>query len=372
MYDPAVQEVVQEDWRTVDYLLITPQLTSDANEDPRGGILRDIIDRSTVVAYFDTAKWPVEVRRIDALPAPEFAPATPDVPAPRGRVSTSRGTVLTDKGSLLRGATFQLDSPDAPTSVPALSESHWKQVRELKLNVVRFDVKLSKARPHPVSLDRQLPKLDRAVDLAARNGMYIMIMSSAEPGTYNKEELIRFWSAVAPRYKDLPHVIYEVVNEPVAWYPQHYTDKHLKDLQDVYRVMRRGAPETHIVLWTFPNLDPGPETARVLERAKDVFYTGESVGFHWYGATAADVSYLQQQYPLFMTETSPGPPVTNDLAALQECERLGVSWVHLEGKTSDLGRLKRMIGRLNETGFTWPADGEISNGAPLAQSAGLR
>jgi hypothetical protein len=88
----------------------------------------------------------------------------------------------------------------------------------------------------------------------------------------------------------------------------------------------------------------------------DVRYSGESVGFHWYDTSADDVAFLKRTYPMFMTETSPGPPATDDLAALQNCERVGISWVHLEGKSSDLTKLRAMVRRLHETGFGWDAD----------------
>jgi hypothetical protein len=304
------------------------------------------------------------VRTVEAPPVAAVAATNPATraatrpgPAERGRVRVALGgTVSTDRGTRLRGATLQLDSPDAVTTAPALNGRHWRNLRDLKLNAVRFDVKLRDAHPLPVTLERQLPKLDRAVDLAAGNGMYIIIMNSAAAGTYDKQELLRFWSVVAPRYKDRTHVLYEMVNEPVSWEPRHYSEKHVKDLKEVYDVMRRAAPETHIVLWTFPNLNGGPETARTVESMQGVFYTRESVGFHWYRATADAVSFLQSRYPLLMTETSPGPPPTDDLAVLQQCENLGVSWVHLEGKTFDLSKLKALLNRLHEGGVDWAAE----------------
>jgi hypothetical protein len=212
-----------------------------------------------------------------------------------------------------------------------------------------------------------LARLDRAVDLAGRNGMYVVLVSSVAAGTYDKDELLRFWSAVAPRYRGRAHVLYEMVNEPVAWYPRNYTREHFRDLMEVYRLIRRAAPETHVALWTFPNLDPGPVTARVLDLVPDVSYTRELVGFHWYDAAAADAAFLQRQFPLFMTETSPGPPKTDDLAALQACERLGISWVHLDGKGRDVSRLRALINRLHETGFTWTADAAVGETGQAAR-----
>ncbi|MBK8210361.1 MAG: hypothetical protein IPK78_10715 [Rhodospirillales bacterium] len=54
---------------------------------------------------------------------------------------------------------------------------------------------------------------------------------------------------------------YELTNEPVKggphWgAPEQYTDKVLADLKSVYLIMRRKAPDTHIVLFTTANIWP--------------------------------------------------------------------------------------------------------------------
>jgi len=126
----------------------------------------------------------------------------------RGRVVIRNGTVVSERGSLLRGVTMELDAPGAWTSNFAIDPNHWKQVRDLKLNVVRFDVKLKDASGGPQTISNQLQYIDLAVNLAAQNGVYISLMSTVnQPGTYDVQELKTFWAVVADRYKDRTHVL---------------------------------------------------------------------------------------------------------------------------------------------------------------------
>jgi hypothetical protein len=51
-------------WQSVDYLMSTPQMVSDARAAQLGLVSR-ALERSTTVARFDAGGWPVEVRRVD-------------------------------------------------------------------------------------------------------------------------------------------------------------------------------------------------------------------------------------------------------------------------------------------------------------------
>ncbi len=259
----------------------------------------------------------------------------------RERVIVRNGTVLSDRGTLLRGVTMELDEPGAPSSNAALDPSHWKAAHDLKLNVVRFDVKLSAAH---MSLKDQLPSIDKAVNLAAQNDMYIALMNSTRPGNHNTKELQDFWSVVAQRYKDRTHVLYEMVNEPVAWEPRDYKSQDIFDLKSVYHIMRSKAPQTHIVLWDFANLGVGDghETVGKISKMSGVDYSNTSVGFHYYTTSKKQITTIKSTYPVFMTETSPGDK-TDDIENLKNCERVGVSWISLEGKQDNFDRMQKEI-----------------------------
>jgi len=283
----------------------------------------------------------------------------------RGRVVIRNGTVMSDRGALLRGATMELDAPGAWTSNFTIDPNHWKQVHDLKLNVVRFDIKLKDANGGAQTISNQLPYIDQAVNLAAQNGIYISLMSTVnQPGTYDLQELTSFWAVVADRYKDRTHVLYELTNEPVAWYPHDYSSQNISDLKSVYHLMRSKAPNTHIVLWDFANLDDAQSTISKITQMSGVTYSNESVGFHYYYASPDAITTIKNNYPVFMTEVSPGPPTTDDINHLNKMEELGISWISLEGK-GDFNRLQTVLSQMHSSGYDWSNE-ELSSTSPVA------
>jgi hypothetical protein len=61
--DPAIRDdVFADDWRTVDYVITTPQMLADARKQDMQ-LVNDAVANSSVLARFD-AGWPVEVRQV--------------------------------------------------------------------------------------------------------------------------------------------------------------------------------------------------------------------------------------------------------------------------------------------------------------------
>jgi hypothetical protein len=245
------------------------------------------------------------------------------------------------------------------------SSAYWQKVHNLGLNAVRLDVKLSDASR---TIAQQIPLIDKAVDLAQQNKMYVMILNSVHPGRYNLSELRTFWSTVASRYKDRTHVIYEMVNEPVAWWPRNYLTNHINDLKSVYSIIRNNAPNTHIVIFTFPNLipDSGASIVSKIATMTGIDYTKTSVGFHHYCGGKnynalnyeATVKYVKGRYPVMMTETSYWVEPENIVVrnALENEERLGIGWFSLDGKDSVNRLMYDILPSLRRAGFSWPVE----------------
>ena len=177
---------------------------------------------------------------------PAHGPQTMSAPLPgeRGRVHVANGTVVTDEGTLLRGASMMIMKQPGYANDP----SYWQAVHALGLNAVRLDVKTVQIGK---TVEEQLPYLDRAIDLASQNGMYIMFKTSVKPGGYDLESLMDFWRVAAPRYRNRTNVLYELTNEPVSgspvWGAAHqWTDQVIGDLTQVYNLMRSsGAADAH-------------------------------------------------------------------------------------------------------------------------------
>lgn len=273
-----------------------------------------------------------------------------DAAADRGRVRVVNNVVLTDRNTVLRGATMCI-------SCGASDAVYTKAVRNLGINVIRLGVKTTAIGR---TVDQQLPGIDKVVNLASQNNMYVMINNSVDPGRYDLPSLTAFWRAVAGRYKDRTNVFYEMTNEPVAWFPKDYTTKHIADLKGVYNIMRSAAPNTHIVLFTFANLDNGPAAVSTIAKMQGIDYTKASVGFHHYKTNEAAVTYTKAYYPLLMTETNHWNPDAaarlTTVSTLRLYEKLKLGWFSLDGKGSAAHLQNEIIPNLRAGGYYWPVE----------------
>ena len=249
----------------------------------------------------------------------------------------------------------------------AVDGNYWRSVHDLGLNAVRLDVKTVQVGR---TVEEQLPYLDRAIDLAAQNRMYIMFKTSVKPGGYDLDLLIDFWRVAAPRYKNRTNVLYELTNEPVSgpspWgNANQWTDRVIADLTQVYRLMRAAAPETHIVLFSTPNLYPDCASyKKVIAKMQGVDWSKASVGFHHYTGTEqfgeAGIQCLRQSYPLVMTETNywmpDGAARSTAPTTLRLYEKLGISWFSLDGKGSFEHLKDEILPDLHAQGYTWSVE----------------
>lgn len=279
--------------------------------------------------------------------------------ADRGRVIIQNGTVYTDRGTPIRGST----SAVLYGVGKSLNQTYWEYLNKtLKLNAVRLDVKTGQIGR---SVQQQIPYIDNAVNTAAAHDMYVMILNSIQPGSYDINQLKKFWSAVAPRYANRTHVLYEMTNEPVNGSPvwgnaPQYTDTVIKDLKIIYNIMRRGAPNTHIAMFTAPNLFPDCATyAAMLANVQGVDWTKTSVGFHHYQGTERfgkdNILCLRQKYPLLLTETNywMRPQFSNLRYALNLYEKLNMSWFSLDGTVGTSHLQYEIIPQLAQDGYSW-------------------
>lgn len=244
----------------------------------------------------------------------------------------------------------------------------WTTVRALGINLVRLWVDTAQASK---TVAEQIPHIDTAVSIAETQNMYVLLGNGGPPGTYDKASVLDFWTQVAPRYASKTHVFYEMANEPTRGNPfwgsaPQMTDAVLRNLRDVYAVMRSGAPDTHIVLFTPANLHPTPSAWRTVvqrfEALVEVDWTKASVGYHHYTGTEefgglhgmTGIAEFRAWYPLLMTETNywnvPELPYT-----LRDYERDQISWISLAGKSASScsSRLAVVVADLHAQGYDW-------------------
>ncbi len=265
-------------------------------------------------------------------------------------------TLRTDTGQIIRAGASQIGT--ATTSV-LFQNATWANGRALGLNCMRCGVNSSTS---SMNLNTLLANIDLVVERARVNRMYCMLgYFAASPGSWwdavtaNTAKWITFWQAASARYRDVPHVFYEMVNEPTRWgNTTNYNAAVKEGLKDIYDVMRAGAPDTVIVWPSAANLDPSAASYAALMASFDTLGNGQPVnwnkaalGFHYYnktqtlavsGGTAnatdagrAGLRSLGATYPLMQTETN---WYVEDFRiglvdALDVLEELGIGWTLL-------------------------------------------
>ena len=141
-----------------------------------------------------------------------------EIPIPRGRprINTERTTLVADNGALLRGC------------VASHERESLEQLKLVGLNAVH-DYAEGCDLNYPAEGSRapgyRVEAIDKAVKLTKELGLYFIMTIGNDPGKFNKEWALDFWKFYAPRYKDEPHVIYEIHNEPVQWAPPYNSPK---------------------------------------------------------------------------------------------------------------------------------------------------
>ena len=297
---------------------------------------------------------------------------------PRGRVRVGNGTVLADDGSLLRMVHSYVHDYFLPYYTDV---NWWRAMRdEGHFNTVRVMAFLGSwpKSTQVMDLKTLLPRLDGMVDLAGSEGLYLLIDNHSECcGNQDVANDTTFWKAVAPRYKDLTHVFYELKNEP--WQYSGLAEYE----RTMYRVMRPLAPETHIILWTIENLIHLSDPLALVRSFPEVDYTNASVGFHPYatyrkrqkvcdalGLTALGcdprtqlllklIETLKSTYPTVMTELGPDAAGAPDSGFLMTMEKMGISWAYLGGQGfTDASDGKSFgVAQRDKISVSWPKDG---------------
>ncbi|MFC1680797.1 ATP-binding cassette domain-containing protein [Pseudomonadota bacterium] len=267
---------------------------------------------------------------------------------PPGRVQIRNNTVVSN-GDVLRGAPVWIycSGKKSGATAYATDPSYYRQLQEAGLNAVRvvcFDP-WQRSHGYPYwDLDTAsertefLAELDRAVEIATEHHFQVMI-NYHDVGESDLPHLLEFWEWVAPRYASHTNVFYELVNEPVAWSTVEFTEKVINDQQLIYKRVRELAPETHLVMLSFaqiesPHSDFSP--VDVASRLTDVDWSNASVGFHPYGVlSSTTILRIREAFPVLNTEMDlpsgyggedETTLIDGELYGIQTMERLGISW----------------------------------------------
>jgi hypothetical protein len=132
--------------------------------------------------------------------------ASPIIPeAQRGRVQIENGTLVTDTGSLLRGAFASFDVGNG-----LATRDQVRTIKDLGLNCVHLYAEA----PGLGKAGYNAARVDELVKWTREESLYVVI-TMAGWSAKNKADSgfpEAFWAFYAPRYKNETHVVYEICN----------------------------------------------------------------------------------------------------------------------------------------------------------------
>ncbi len=258
--------------------------------------------------------------------------------AARGRVQIKNNSVLSDKGTLLRGRPLDMQNERGWRQV-SLDPKTYTETAAKGFNCIRLIIRLNA---------QSIADIDKAVDNAEKAGMYVLVNNHffREATT---ENLTEWWTKNAPRWKDRTHVIYEIANEPEYAHRSVNTPEFQEKL---FKLVRGLAPKTHIICWSAAKV---PSVEKIAQ-AKGIDYSNASVGFHIYGSSRQSIINLKAKYPVICTEDW----LSHSIVSMGE--DLGISWipwVRRSGgdKTPEVffPEMERVMTRLGKS-YVWTPD----------------
>ena len=281
----------------------------------------------------------------------------------RGRVSISNNTVVTDQGTLLRGGDLEVWQSTHSKTHFATDAASYTMYREQGLNTVRLAVILTNQWGADYNTADRLPNIARAVDLAGQAGLYIVI-DYHDCGSYDKQHLVDFWTQVAPIYKNRTHVLYELANEPVSWEPESYTAQNIADQQEVYALIRRLAPNTHIILISVATAND--KMLALADKLAGIDWSNASFGYHSYHfGSGSGIRALKAKYPCINTELTPPNgkdfylvvPINGDTWSwIKWQEDNDVSWFCWFAPLYSSSQMAPILADAQSRGYSWTPD----------------
>jgi hypothetical protein len=273
-----------------------------------------------------------------------------DALASRGRVKIANNTVVTDWGTLIRGARVSLDIWDETPSASDMVAL--KNTRGINALHIYAEYEGSKKSP-----GYNAAKVDKVVNMADTAGFYVVLTigCGGANGSFVQSFVTGFWEFYAPRYKDKTFVFYEVMNEPQAWSAPYNTNTLAME-KKAYDQIRGLAPDTHILMMSYSQ--PNNWTKAADECANlGISWTNASVAFHTYGIDGKEDATLTSFYAALkgkgiVAGCCTEPNLTLKVITTKLFERDGVSQTHFISAHN--------IAAVNSEYYTWMTSNNIT------------
>jgi len=245
---------------------------------------------------------------------------------PRGRVQIKNGTLVSDSGTLLRGAYISTDiSPTLPL------KSDLKKLKNLGFNCIHLYAEC----PQYMKPGDSAILVDSIVKWTRNESLYLILNIGGchQNGQFDLTFVKDFWNFYAPRYKDETHVVYEICNEPFGW-SAPYDANTIEMEVTAYNIIRAKAPETHILLMSYSE---AIKAASVISDCKKlgtgIDWSNASIASHGYGIASEELNVFistikNAGYALTITEPAEINEGIVNLATTRIFENEFVSYTH--------------------------------------------
>ncbi|MBN2442829.1 MAG: discoidin domain-containing protein [Spirochaetales bacterium] len=276
------------------------------------------------------------------------------------RPCLGNGTVLTSYGTMLRGVYWSLDEKG---EVP--DRESVREIKDFGMNALHV---YAERHDSGVPAGSYVEQLDTIVQWCGEDGLYCVITIGCgnHNGMFDIDFARLFWNTYAPRYKDKPWVIYEIYNEPYTKWKPPYDKETLAMEQEMYHLIRKLAPDTMILLFSYAGLSDTRNIITDIKQLK-VDWSNAAVAFHGYGSITSENMRKMKEAGLnsICTEL----PISSSFSDEQVnpghiymCEKNEISWlvfIQIKKGYLDSWRFKQEIDKRN-LGWTpdfgkWPA-----------------
>jgi len=276
-----------------------------------------------------------------------------DVLAARGRVKIANNTIVTDRGTLIRGARVSLDIWDeTPTASDMATLKNNRGINAL--HIYAEYAGSNKAGGYNAA------KVDKVINMADTAGFYVVLTigCGGANGSFNQTFVTQFWDFYAPRYKDKTFVVYELMNEPQAW-SAPYREATLTMEKNGYNQIRKLAPETHIMMMSYSQPNNWTQAAAECEKL-GISWENASVAFHTYGIDGKEDNILTSFYNALKSKgiaySCTEPNLTLKVITTKLFERDGVSQTHFISAHNIAANNNEYYSWITSNNITWTPD----------------
>jgi hypothetical protein len=236
--------------------------------------------RALALAAICAASCGPHVEFIAGTGTPSDAGLPPVVTAQvRQRVRVAGTSLVTDRGTLLRGIDIPIDL--TPT-FPIDSQMFADMAQAQGLNAVQVYLEY-----WGDETGSHLAQADQIVEQAGQAGLYVVLGIGGGPaggghpgnGWFDIDKVRSFWQLYAPRYKDKTHVLYQLQNQPDLSCNTPWPDDTIAMEREAYSLVRSLAPDTHVILFSYREMPTPALAGDAIDRVSDlVDWSNASVG----------------------------------------------------------------------------------------------